>query len=80
VNPWDQPTPDQTAYVTALRKQLRLTTPLLDAQCDRMFRKPFARLSKRECSRLIDELLTWKAIPAELQRAQGQADLPGFGP
>ena len=75
MNSWEIPTPEQTDYIAALRKRLHLTSPLLDAQCDRMFHKPFAELTKRECSRLIEELLTWTAMPAELERMRGQQDL-----
>lgn len=72
---WEQPTPEQTAYVRTLQKQLRLTTPLMDAQCQQMFSRPYAEVTKWQCSALIDELIGWKAIPADLERLRGQMDL-----
>lgn len=75
----EPPTGPQVDFVRALQKQVRLPNYLLDAHCQATFRKSFADLSKRECSQLIDEMQAWKSIPAELQRVQGQRDLPGFG-
>lgn len=73
------PSPEQIAYVRSLQKQLRLPNRLLDAHCQATYGAPFADLDKRAVSRLLDELIAWKAIPADLQREQGQQDLPGFG-
>lgn len=75
----DPPTELQVDFVRALQKQVRLPNELLDAHCQATFRKSFAEVSKQECSQLIDEMQEWKAIPADLQRMQGQRDLPGFG-
>jgi hypothetical protein len=79
VKPWEEPTPEptpeQTAYVAALRNQLRLPMALLDAHCVRVFGHGYARITKWECSQLIDTLKGWQAIPADLQRLQGQQDL-----
>lgn len=73
-----EPTPAQTDFVRALQKQLRLPNFLLDQHCQTRWRRPFAELTRREVSELLDELQAWKAIPADLQRAMGQQDLPGL--
>jgi hypothetical protein len=74
------PSPDQLKFVESLRKQHRLPKPLLDNFCVERFRRPLAELDKRQVSALLDEMIDWKQIPAQLQRAMGQRDLPGFGP
>lgn len=65
----------QLDFVRDLRAQLRLPAPLLDRHCCDTFGRPFAKLDRRQVSKLIDELKTWKAVPAHLQRAAGQQDL-----
>lgn len=75
----DSPTDLQVKYVRGLQQKLRLPNRVLDAHLVAKTGRPFAEITKRECTALIDELLAWKAIPAELMRAQGQRDLPGFG-
>ena len=69
----------QIEFVRELQQQLHLKNDALDVHCRRRFGRPFAGIDMRQCSALIDELKGWKAIPAELQRAMGQTDLPGFG-
>ena len=72
------PTIKQAAYVADLQRKLRLSDAALDAHCRRRFGVPFVELDKQQCSDLLDELARWEAVPAELQREQGQVDLPGF--
>lgn len=72
------PSDAQLAYVTALKEQLRLTTPLLDRHCCDTFGRPFAKLDRRQMSKLIDELKDWKAVPAHLQKLAGQQELVGL--
>lgn len=75
----DPPTEPQVTYVRGLQQKLRLPNRMLDAHCVARTGRPFAEITKRECTALTDDLLAWKAIPTELLRAQGQRDLPGFG-
>lgn len=72
-------TPAQLDYVRGLQRRLRLPDRMLDEHCRGRFRKPLAELSRREMSDLLDEMIGWEALPANLQRAMGQRDLPGFG-
>jgi hypothetical protein len=74
-----EPTPDQLAYVAGLQKRLHLPDHVLDGHGRRQFRRPFAELSRREVSWLLDEMTEWEQLPAELMRAKGQINLPGFG-
>jgi hypothetical protein len=71
------PSDAQIEFMIALKDQLRLTTPMLDRHCSDTFGRPFAKLDRRQMSKLIDELKTWEATPAHLQRAMGQMDLFG---
>jgi hypothetical protein len=73
------PTPDQLAYVAGLQKRLHLPDALLDNHAVATFGKPVRDLDRREVSRLLDEMTKWEALPADLMRAKGQVDLPGFG-
>ena len=70
----------QLEYVRALQYKLHLPDALLDNHCVSTFAKPFANLSKRECSQLLEQMVAWESLPAEFARAKGQVDLPGFGP
>lgn len=65
----------QREYVEGIAKRLRLPLRTLDDHCVRRFGRPLADLTKREASALLDEMIDWKALPAELQRAMGQLDL-----
>lgn len=69
------PTEKQLAFVEALRTKLRLPKDLLDNHCVTTYRMPLKDLDKARVSRLIDELLGWEAIPADLERRRGQLDL-----
>jgi hypothetical protein len=69
------PSPEQLAYVEALRSRLRLPKALLDNHCVATFGSPFADLDRRQASALIDQLKDWEAIPADLERERGQLDL-----
>lgn len=73
------PTQAQVDYVRSLQKKLRLPNTLLDGHCIRKYDGPFASLDIRQVTLLLNEMIGWKAIPADLQREQGQRDLPGFG-
>lgn len=68
----------QLDYVRDLQRRLRLPDHILDTHCASRFGVPFAGLDRRQASQLIDELKGWTAIPADLQRAMGQRDLPGM--
>lgn len=70
-----QPTEAQIEYVRGLQKKLRITEAMLNSHCQRKYDSPFAALDIRQASTLIDEMIGWKAVPAELQREQGQMDL-----
>lgn len=70
-----EPTTPQLDLVRLLQRRLHLSAPLLDTHCGARFGVPFARLDRRQVSSLIDEMKVWQALPAELQRAQGQLDL-----
>lgn len=72
------PTQPQIDYVRGLQRHLHLPDHLLDTHCVQRVGVPFAQLSRAQASSLIDELKDWVAIPAELQRAMGQRDLPGM--
>jgi hypothetical protein len=73
------PTPFQLDYVRGLQRKLHLTDRLLDNHCVTTYGKPLGEMDRAEVSRLLDEMLGWQAIPADMQRAMGQVDLPGFG-
>ena len=69
------PSTEQTAYVKALQKKLRITDSVLDGHCQRKYDGPFAALDRRQVSWLIYEMKSWQSMPAELMRDQGQLDL-----
>ena len=69
------PSPEQIAYVRGLQKRLHLPNGILDKHCVARFCKPFDALDRRETSQLLDEMIGWKALPADLVRAKGQLDL-----
>jgi hypothetical protein len=73
------PTEKQVAYLRALQRKLRLPNRLLDQHCEASFGAPFAGIDRAQASKLIDELAGWEERPAEMSRAMGQVDLPGFG-
>jgi len=73
-----EPTEPQMNYVRGLQRQLHLPDHLLDTHCQTTYGQPFAALDRRQVSLLIDEMKHWTAIPADLQRALGQRDLPGL--
>ena len=69
------PTEAQADFVSGLCKKLRLTTPMLDSYCLKRWDRPYAQLDRYQVSWLIDQMQAWKAVPAELQREQGQLDM-----
>lgn len=71
----DTPTDAQDEYVRALQKRLRLPNGVLDTHCLATFGAAYAALTRRDVTVLIDQLLGWKSIPADLQRSMGQQDL-----
>jgi len=79
----DGATDAQNDFIEGLRKQLHISRALLSSHTQRAYGHPVEALTKRDASLLIDEMLSWreggKGLPADLQRAAGQADLPGFG-
>lgn len=72
------PSADQLSYVAGIQRRLHLPDALLDNHCVGRFGRPLAELTRREVSELLDEMTTWEQLPAALQRAKGQQDLPGF--
>ncbi len=74
------PTTLQVDYVRSLQRRLRLPDRLLDKHCVTRFDSPFSALTRAQVSSLLDELIGWQDIPADMRRAQGQQDLPGFEP
>lgn len=78
----DAATEPQRQFVESLRKQLHLSTVLLDNHTVRLFGCTVNGLTKSEASRLIEEMKGWtevsKSVPAVIQREAGQTDLPGF--
>lgn len=77
--PATPPTDAQTSYVRGIQKRLHLPDRMLDDHCVTRFRAPFAQLDRAQVSALLDEMLGWQALPADMARAMGQRDLPGFG-
>ena len=73
------PSFDQLGYVRDLQRKLKIPDGILDRICCDRFGAPFASIEKRDCSRLLKEMIAWKEAPAEYRRAMGQIDLPGFG-
>jgi hypothetical protein len=74
------PTTKQDDHVRALQRKLRLPNALLDNHCIARFGAAYAALDRRTVSELIDEMIGWESLPADLARAKGQADLPGIAP
>lgn len=72
-------TSKQADYVAILQKRLRLPDTIRDRHCRARFGKPYADLSRQECSALIEELSGWEQLPPALLRAMGQTTLPGMG-
>lgn len=70
------PSEKQVDYVHGLRKKLRMTMPTLEGHCQRKYESPFASLDRAQVSSLIEEMLGWVDVPANLLRDQGQMDLP----
>lgn len=68
-------TDKQDAYIRALQKKLSLPDALLDNHCITKFRVPYRALDKWQASALIDEMIGWERLPADLARAKGQRDL-----
>lgn len=68
-------TDDQMKFIRALQSKLKLNDATMDIQSKRMFGVPVAEITIKQASMLIDELKTWKDVPAALRRAMGQADL-----
>lgn len=75
---FNDPSPEQIAFARGLQKRLHLPDALLENHCVERFRKPFARLDRREMSALLEQLIGWEALPPDLMRAKGQLDLFGM--
>ena len=71
--------PAQVDFARVIAKRLHLPERMLDDHCVKRFGLYFQALSVRQGSELIEEMLSWEQLPADFQRAKGQADLPGFG-
>ena len=72
------PSPEQVDYVRGLQKRLHLPNAILNNHCVAKFRKPFAQLDRRETSQLLEQMISWEQLPADLIRAKGQIDLFGM--
>lgn len=72
------PTAAQLAFVETLQRRFHLPDPALDGHCVRRFGTPFADLDRREASALLEEMLGWRDLPAELVKAKGQLELFGM--
>jgi hypothetical protein len=68
-------TADQVDYVRGIQRRLKLPDRLMDDHCVKRFGKPLRELTKREGSALLEEIIPWQQLPAEMQRAMGQLDL-----
>lgn len=73
------PTDAQITYVHDMQKRLHLPDRVLDGHATQRFGVPVEMLDRMQTSQLLDELIGWEDLPADLQRAKGQIDLPGFG-
>jgi len=71
------PSHKQIDYVSSLQRKLNIGDRALDLHCRERFNEPFSNLSRSQVSDLLEQMTTWEAAPAELQRAQGQLDLLG---
>lgn len=69
----------QFAYIHDLAERLHLSPKLIDTYASTRFGTPVKKLSRAEASALLEEMIAWKEIPAQLQRSMGQRDLPGMG-
>jgi hypothetical protein len=69
------PSPEQIEYVRGLQKRLHFPNWILDNHCVGEFQKPFAQLDRREMSLLLEQMISWEQLPADLMRAKGQIDL-----
>ena len=70
-----EPTTRQREYVVALQRKLHLSDAALDMHSRRTFDAPYAELERGQVTQLINQLLAWERVPAELQRAMGPQDL-----
>ena len=68
----------QRDFITALRHQTHCPDYALDNWCIWNYGCRLAALDIRQASALIDEMKEWKVLPARLQRAMGQQELPGM--
>lgn len=68
-------TEKQTDYVRGMQRTLHLPDRMLDSHCVKRFGSPFSGLDRGQCSDLIDEMVGWLDVPAQLQREQGQMDM-----
>ena len=73
------PTDNQIAYVRGIQRRLHLPDRMFDDHCVARFRLPFAAMDRAQVSLLLDEMIGWEAVPADMARAMGQRDLPGLG-
>ena len=71
------PSHKQLALVRELRQKLGLGQEALNELSRKQFGQPYLNLDRKQVSALIDQMLKWEKLPADLQRAQGQLDLLG---
>ena len=69
------PTLRQQEYVAALQRKLHLTDAALDNHCRDTFGAPYQELDRGQVTQLLNQMVTWERVPADLQRAMGQLDL-----
>lgn len=74
----NQPSEAQLNYIKALQRRLHLPDRMLSDHCVTRFGKTFDRLNRTQTSLLLDEMISWEQLPADMQRAKGQQDLPGM--
>jgi len=77
LTPPNPPTEAMVNYVRVLQKKHHLPNDLLDNHCIERFGLAFSKLAFRQVSELIDEMIEWGSLPADLMRAKGQLDLFG---
>jgi hypothetical protein len=68
-------TQPQRDYIESLAKKFSLPMRMLDEHTVQRFGAKFDELTMRQASLLLDEMIAWKALPADLMRAKGQMDL-----
>lgn len=68
-------TAKQHNLIRIKQRELSLPDDILDAYCRQQFNAGFEAIDIRQASELIERMLAWKTLPAELMRLKGQLDL-----